>query len=90
MRTLSITMEGPMAQQNTGAGTPEAVAYVLMLDIMSSEQKVFANPGKGETVADRSYVLDLYAECLSATQHRRHIPPGEASDETGVLGRRLA
>ena len=79
-----------MAQQNTGAGTPEAVAYALMLDIMLSEQKVFANPGKGETVADRGYVLDLYAECLSVTQHRQHTPPGEAGDETGVLGRRLA
>jgi hypothetical protein len=78
-----------MAQQNTGAGTPEAVAYALMLDIMSSEQKVFANPGKGETVADRGYVLHLYAECLSATQHRQHTPPDEAGDETGVLGRRL-
>jgi hypothetical protein len=60
-----------------------------MLDVMSSEQKVFANPGKGETVADRGYALDLYAECLSAAQHRRHSPPGEAGDEAGVLERRL-
>lgn len=79
-----------MAQQNTGTGTPEAVAYALMLDIMSLEQKVFANPGKGETVADRGYVLDLYTECLSATQNRRRAPSGEAGDDTGVLGRRLA
>ena len=79
-----------MAQQNTGAGTPEAIAYVLMLDIMSSEQKVFANPGKGETVADRSYVLDLYAECLTAAQNRRRAASGEAGDDTGVLGKRLA
>jgi len=78
-----------MAQQDTGAGTPEAVAYALMLDIMSVEQKVFANPGKGETVADRSYVLDLYAECLSAAQNRRRTPSGEAGDDAGVLGRRL-
>jgi hypothetical protein len=79
-----------MAQQTTGAGTPEAVAYALMLDIMSLEQKVFANPGKGETVADRGYVLDLYAECLSATQNRRRPPSDGAGDDTGALGRRLA
>ncbi len=60
-----------MAQQDTGAGTPQAVAYALMLDIMGMEQKVFTNPGKGETVADRAYVLDLYAECLSAAHDRR-------------------
>jgi hypothetical protein len=61
-----------------------------MLDIMSLEQKVFANPGKGETVADRAYVLDLYAECLSAAHGRRRPAPGEAGEGTGALGRRLA
>ncbi len=79
-----------MAQQNTGAGTPEAVAYALMLDIMNLEQKVFANPGKGETVADRAYVLALYAEFLSATHYHWRSSSGEASGDTGAIAKQLA
>ena len=60
-----------MAQQDTGTGTPEAVAYALMHDIMAAENRTFANPGKGEAVADRAYVLNLYAECLAAATGKR-------------------
>lgn len=63
------------------SGTPEAVALDLLERIAAVERKVMhASPDSGATVADRTWILDAYAECLAATKDRRRragtVPPG--------------
>jgi hypothetical protein len=59
-----------------------------MHDIMTAEGKTFANPGKGETVADRAYVLDLYAECWPPRRASAPAAPRPAPDQHGRRAQR--
>lgn len=55
-----------------GENSPEQVAYRLLEDVARVEGKVFwKDPESGET-ADRRWILDTYAECLSTV----HVPSG--------------
>jgi hypothetical protein len=55
-----------------GENSREEIAYKLMKDIANVEKKTLhPNAGQGHTVADRSWILDTYAECLTATMHLR-------------------
>lgn len=50
------------------AATPERVAYELYTDVLTAEGKhLGAAEGTGRR-PDRKYILDLYAECLTATR----------------------
>lgn len=52
-----------------GENSPEQVAYKLLDLVMSAEKRThqphMANRD-GNTLADRKYILDTYAECLLA------------------------
>jgi hypothetical protein len=58
-----------MSDANHGAGTPEAIAYALMQNVMQAEERELHLP-PGER-ADRAYLLDLYAECVKAARGLR-------------------
>jgi hypothetical protein len=54
------------------ATTPEQVAYFLMKVVARNEGKSLEGAEKGDKDhADRGYILDLYAECLAATNGGR-------------------
>lgn len=50
-----------------GENSPEQVAYVLMGMVMQSEGKVHYK-SDGKQLADRKYILDTYAECITAVR----------------------
>ena len=52
---------------NAGENTPEHVAYVLLGMVMQSEGKVHYK-SDGKQLADRKYLLDTYAECITAVR----------------------
>src|SRR4051794_3364229 len=52
---------------STDAGTPEAIAYALMQDVMKAEDRNI-HRNENTTRAGRAYLLDLYAECLTAAK----------------------
>lgn len=55
-----------------GENSPEKIAYVLLQHIMNVEQKSFSNdPSRGYSTADRKYILDTYAEALTAVRGHR-------------------
>jgi len=56
--------------------TPEHVAYLLMLAIGKAENK---RDSFGNLSADRQWLLDTYAECLTATLNRRFVKSGNGS-----------
>jgi hypothetical protein len=65
--------ERQMADTNTtvhiGENSPEHVAYRLMADIAKIEDKALYRTSENEGHrADRKWILDTYAECLSAVQ----------------------
>jgi len=61
--------------------SPEQVAFRLMEAIANIEGKALArNPSTDESAADRSWVLDTYAECLSAVKSPRKRLGKEKSD----------
>lgn len=51
--------------------SPEAVAYALLFGIGKAEGKA---TNQGTLVADRKWMLDTYAECLSAVKGHRKSP----------------
>ncbi len=57
----------------TGEGTPEAVAYRLMLDVMRVENRTMSSGALAgaHTPADRHYLLNTYHECLMAVRGKR-------------------
>jgi hypothetical protein len=63
-----------MADPIRSSGTPEAVAYVLMQDVMSAEGKTLHESEATEwSRVDRAYLLDLYTECLLAARAARSV-----------------
>ncbi|MBO6521195.1 MAG: hypothetical protein JJ900_09760 [Rhodospirillales bacterium] len=57
------------AKAQIGENSPEHVAYKLMHEI--AVQEGHADSTRRVINADRKYVLDLYAECLHATNGYR-------------------
>ncbi len=54
---------------NIDAGSPEYVAYKLLLHIAEAEGKVFhGNPGEGQMTVHRGWILQTYGQCLSAVK----------------------
>jgi hypothetical protein len=49
-------------------GTKEAVALSLLNLVARSEGKIFDKGRTGGEVADRKWILNTYAECLTAIQ----------------------
>ena len=50
-----------------GENSPEQVAFKLMELIARVERKsFFPEPSRGDTAADRQWILDTYAECRLA------------------------
>jgi hypothetical protein len=62
---------------HTGENSPEYVAYRLLVDIARTEGKPLSGPAAGK--ADRKWILDTYAECLSAVR----IPSGRNPKKAG-------
>lgn len=58
-----------------GEGSPEQIAYKLMLDVMKVENRTIASgAGAGpHTPADRHYLLNTYHECLMAVRGKRVV-----------------
>ena len=61
------------SQFGIGDGTPEAVAYRLMLDVMRVENRTMSSGALAgaHTPADRHYLLNTYHECLMAVRGKR-------------------
>jgi hypothetical protein len=55
------------------AETPQAIAHILLKEVMNAEKKSTSDFQEGFTRIDRKYLLDTYAECLSATMGHRSI-----------------
>ena len=49
-------------------GTPEAVAYALLIGIAAKEEKVSDAGGTPVAKADAQWVLDTYKRCLQAVR----------------------
>lgn len=64
-----------------GEGSPELVAYRLMLDVMKIENRAIPGTplGPGQQPMDRHYLLSTYHECLSAVRGRRIAGGGGAT-----------
>jgi hypothetical protein len=60
-----------MADQTTvhiGENSPEEVAYKLLKIVASNEGKTLQYAQGAPATADRSWLLDTYAECLRAVR----------------------
>ena len=64
-------MSDKAAVVHIGENSAEHVAYKLMSVIAASEKKRIAGLTAGDDLADRQYILDLYAECLTAAKGNR-------------------
>ena len=64
-----------------GEGTPEAIAYRLMLDVMRVENRTMASGAMAgaHTPADRHYLLNTYHECLMAVRGKRIVASNTGS-----------
>jgi hypothetical protein len=51
-----------------GENSPEEVAYKLLVTIASNEKKTLSDRTSGSATADRKWLLDTYAECLSTVR----------------------
>ena len=74
---MFTTQGGNMADAARDLGSPEAIALKLLLEVAKAEGKdTYTGPG-GDTLADRKWILDTYAECLlTVTQpHTRGAKP---------------
>ncbi|MEM9682079.1 MAG: hypothetical protein AAF942_02330 [Pseudomonadota bacterium] len=60
-----------------GEGSPEMIAYKLMLDIMKVENRTISSSATAgpHTPADRHYLLNTYHECLMAVRGKRIAAP---------------
>jgi membrane-anchored protein YejM (alkaline phosphatase superfamily) len=68
---------------HVGEDSPEHVAYTLMRDIARVENKILdASEGQLEKVANRKWILDTYAECLTVVRD----PTRQAPARTIVTG----
>jgi hypothetical protein len=68
--------EAPMV--HIGEGSPEQIAYRLMLDVMKVENRIIATSASAgpHTPADRHYLLNTYHECLMAVRGKRIVASG--------------
>jgi hypothetical protein len=65
---------------NLQGETKEAVAYALMRDVMTAEDRTTGHsPGPGQQRVDRKYLLDLYGECLEAAGGVRQMADTDGS-----------
>ena len=55
----------------SGVNSPEQVAHRLMHHVADVEGKKLYLSSESETVADRKYILDTFAECLDAVKGNR-------------------
>jgi hypothetical protein len=64
-----------------GEGSPEMIAYKLLLDVMKVENRTIAsNSTAGPfTPADRHYLLNTYHECLMAVRGKRIVASTQRS-----------
>lgn len=58
-----------------GEGSPEMIAYKLMLDVMKVENRTISSSATAgpHTPADRHYLLNTYSECLLAVRGKRIV-----------------
>ncbi len=57
-----------------GDNSPEGVAFKLLREIATSEKKTLMGIHLGNGAAvDRKWILDTYAECLTASRGYRHL-----------------
>jgi hypothetical protein len=58
-----------------GEGSPEQIAYKLMLDVMKVENRTISSSAAAGpyTPADRHYLLNTYHECLMAVRGKRVV-----------------
>ncbi len=54
-----------------GENSPEHVAYRLMQDVLTVENKevIGRDPSGGREIATRKEILDIYAECLHTIRY---------------------
>ena len=57
----------------SGEGTPEFVALKLLVAVAASEEFYLEGLGGGSKTPTRQWILDTYAECLSAAHARRVV-----------------
>ena len=62
------------------AGSPEPIAFKLMLEIAKLEKKAFTSR-LGGRVTDRQWVLDTFSECLEAVRGNRPLHLANAKSE---------
>ena len=64
-----------------GEGSPEQIAYRLMLDVMKVENRVISTTAAAgpHTPADRHYLLNTYHECLMAVRGKRIVASSNRS-----------
>jgi hypothetical protein len=67
-----------------GENSPEQIAYKLLLIIASKEGKLLEGSYSDHATADRKWLLDTYAECLTMVQN----PSSRAN--SGSAGRSLS
>jgi hypothetical protein len=51
-----------------GENSPEQVAYKLLHIIAANERKTLSSSATGVATAERKWLLDTYAECLTAVR----------------------
>jgi hypothetical protein len=58
-----------------GEGSPEMIAYKLLLDVMKVENRAISSAATAGpyTPADRHYLLNTYHECLMAVRGKRIV-----------------
>ena len=63
------------AVMHFGEGSPELIAYKLMLDVMKVENRAISSGATAgaHTPADRHYLLNTYHECLMAVRGKRIV-----------------
>lgn len=57
---------------HSAANSPEQVAHRLLHHVADVEGKKLYQSSETETVADRKYILDTFAECLDAVRGNRN------------------
>jgi hypothetical protein len=53
-----------------GENSPEQVAYKLLHIIAANERKTLSSSATGAATAERKWLLDTYAECLTTVKGR--------------------
>ncbi|AZO81824.1 MULTISPECIES: hypothetical protein [unclassified Bosea (in: a-proteobacteria)] len=56
-----------------GEGSPQAVAFKLLKEVAYAESKELSVSGAADSKPDRKWILDTFAECLSAAHGFRQL-----------------